>query len=73
MKLTITSSTAIAATLSALFLAAGCHSAPPPNGFSASSADKAAEARLQQVQTMQHLQAYDEGFYVLPPDDAASN
>ena len=73
MKPTITSSTAVVASLSALFLAAGCHSAPPPNGFAASSADKAAKARLLPVQTMPHLQAYDEGFYVLPPDDAASN
>ena len=73
MKLTITSGTAIVAMLSALFLVAGCHSAPPPNGFSASSADKATEARLRPVQTMPHLLAYDEQFYVLPPEDAASH
>jgi ABC-type uncharacterized transport system auxiliary subunit len=73
MKLTITSCTAIVAALAALFLVAGCHSAPQANGFSASSADKAAEARLRPAQTMPHLQAYDEQFYVPPPEDAASN
>ena len=73
MKPTITSGTAIVAAVSALFLVAACHSGPSPNGFSASSTDKAAEARLLPVQTMPHLQAYDEQFYVPPPDDAASN
>jgi len=73
MKSTITSSTAIGAALSALFLVAGCHSAPQANGFAASNADKAAEARLQPAQTMPHLQAYDEQFYVPPPEGAASD
>jgi len=73
MKHTITSGTLIVASVSALFLMTACHSAPPSNGFSGSTADKATEARLHPVQTMPHLLAYDEQFYVPPPEEAASN
>ena len=65
--------TLIVATLSALFLATGCHPSPATNGFAASSADKTTEARLGSLATMPHLQPYDEMFYVAPADEAAAD
>ena len=69
----VTSGTLIVASVSAMFLVAACHSSPAANGFSASNANKAAEARLLPVETMPPLKAYDESFYVLPEDETASD
>jgi len=62
---TITTSTLILAAASAvsLVLLSGCHAAPASSGFVATSADKAAEARLRQpVEATPALQPFDEGF-----------
>jgi hypothetical protein len=70
----VTIGTLILAAISAvlLVLMSGCHSSPPPNGFAASTADKALEARLRPAGTMPHLKAYDESFYVAPEEDPAA-
>ena len=50
----------------ALVLMSGCHSTPAStaggSAFAATAADKAAEARLRQHDTMPPLQPFDEGF-----------
>jgi hypothetical protein len=69
----VTSGTLIVAAVSAMFLVAACHSSPAANGFSASNADKAAEARLLPVGKMPHLKAYDESFYTGPDDEPAAD
>ncbi len=69
MKLTITLGTLIVASVSAMFLVAACHSSPEANGFAATDADKTTEARLLEVNTMPHLTAYDEQFYVPTTDE----
>ena len=73
MKFNITSGTLIMASVSAVFLATGCHSSPRANGFADTTEDKTTEVRLIQVETMPHLTAYDEQFYVPPADEAASD
>ena len=71
MKFNITSGTLIMASVSAVFLATGCHSSPMANGFADTTRDKTTETRLIQVTTMPHLTAYDEQFYVQPTDETA--
>ena len=61
----LTSGTTIVASLSALFLVSGCHSAPAANAFVATQADKATEARLRRPDTMAPIQPFDEGFVVI--------
>ena len=63
----VTLGTLILAAASALFLVAmsGCHSAPAANAFTATDADKAAEARLRRPDTMAPIQPFDEGFVVV--------
>jgi len=73
MKFTITLGTLILASVSATFLVAACHSSPTANGFADTTEDKATEARLIQVDTMPHLTAYDEQFYVPTDDETASD
>lgn len=58
-----------AASAIALVLMSGCHSAPANNAFAATPADKSAEARLKQPDTMPHLQPFDEHFVEVPADD----
>lgn len=72
MKFSITSGTSIVASASAIFVVAACHSSPVPNGFVATATDKTTENRLARIETMPHLQTYDELFYAPPPDAAAA-
>ena len=70
---TVTLGTFILAASSAatLVLLSGCHSAPAASGFVSTSADKAAEQRLRQSDSMPPLQPFDEQFVVVQaPDDA---
>jgi hypothetical protein len=66
----VTIGTLIVAAASALMLVlmAGCHARPGANGFVSTAADKAAEARLHQPDTMPPLQPFDEQFAVTPPE-----
>ena len=69
----VTVGTLILASVSAvaLVLLSGCHSTPSStagsNAFAATAADKAAEQRLRQRDTMPPLQPFDEGFVVVQP------
>ncbi len=69
---TVTLGTFILAATSAvaMVLLSGCHSTPHPSGFVSSSADKAAEQRLRQPDTMPLLQPFDEQFVVVADPDA---
>jgi len=70
----VTIGTLILASVSAvaLVLLSGCHATPASNAgsnaFAPSAADKAAEARLRQHDTMPPLRPFDEGFVVLPAE-----
>ena len=55
-----------AASAVALVLMSGCQQAPAANAFAATPADKSAEARLKQQQTMPPLQPFDEHFVEVP-------
>ena len=65
----VTIGTLIVAAASALMLVlmAGCNATPAPSGFVSTAADKAAEARLRQPDTMAPLQPFDEQFVVTAP------
>jgi hypothetical protein len=65
----ITTGTLLLAAASAtlLVMMSGCHSAPATHSFASTSTDKAAEARLVQVDAMAPLQPYDEHFVVESP------
>ena len=60
----VTVGTFILAAASAIMLVlmSGCHSTPATSAFAATPADKAAEARLKQPDTMPPLQPFDEHF-----------
>jgi len=73
MNFNITSGTLIMASVSAAFLVAACHSSPEANSFADTTENKATEARLIQVDTMPHLTAYDEQFYVPTADETDSD
>ena len=61
------SGTLMVASMSALFLVAGCGSSSKTSAFAGSAADKAAEKQLAASDTMPPLQPFDEQFVVPPP------
>jgi len=52
-----------------LLFPSGCHATPAANAFAATPADKAAEARLKQPDTMPPLQPFDEHFVEVTDTD----
>jgi len=65
----VTIGTLVVATVSALLLVllAGCHASPATNGFVSTPAEKSAESRLRQPDSMPPLQPFDEQFVVVQP------